>query len=329
MTGLAREGCMGKVLRCLSLDRKMDIFCWEECRMKKQAALVLCSMLAMAGVLAGCGNENENTSSMISEVDSQVESQGRVDTPTDAVVNKQMTVAENVYTKEKINVKYPIVGKMDVPESANAVNTMIQQDMLAVLDQYLSISPSYTGTFNYELMYNDGKILSIVYRGTLTAGDAAHPITAVFTTNIDLEKGERMSSGAPEKADEIAKLLISGKGYEVVGDEELQQATIQALTAMKPETLTKTIQEADFGSDKKPNAFTAYAGENKVAVYLPVEHAVGDVATILLTLPGTESAEGTQSTPEETASQQPTSQVNSSQASSPSSKAPVESEKKA
>ena len=92
-----------------------------------------------------------------------------------------------------------------------------------------------------------------------------------------------MSSGAPEKADEIAKLLISGKGYEVVGDEELQQATIQALTAMKPETLTKTIQEADFGSDKKPTAFTAYAGENKVAVYLPVEHAVGDVATILLT----------------------------------------------
>ncbi|MCI9575375.1 MAG: DUF4163 domain-containing protein [Clostridiales bacterium] len=298
--------------------------------MKKQAALVLCGMLAMTSVLAGCGNGNENISSMVSEAGSQVESEGRVDTPTDAVVNKQMTVAENVYTKEKINVKYPIVGKMDVPESANAVNTLIQQDMLAVMDQYLSISPSYAGTFNYELLYNDGKILSIVYRGTLTAGDAAYPINAVFTTNINLEKGERMSSGAPEKAAEIANLLISGKGYEVVGEEELQQAVITALTAMEPETLTKTIAEADFGPDKKPTAFTAYAGENKVAVYLPVEHAIGDVAIVTLTLPGTEPAEGTQSTPEETVPQETTSQVNSSQAnSSTSSQAPVESEKKA
>lgn len=245
---------------------------------KKSMGILLCAMLVGAGILSGCGgNPEPQTSSAVSEP--EVQSQVRVDLPENAEINKNMKISEGVYTKGNLTVKYPTVGDMDVPEATtNTVNTLIQQDWLRVMDQYAESE----GTFEYQLMYNNGKILAIRYAGALTTKDAAHPTNVVFTTNINLETGERISSGAPEKAQEIAALLVSGEGYEVEGEEELQQAIITALKTMDPAVLSQSIAGADFGPDKQPTVFTSYAGEQKVTVSLPVEHALGDVAHIII-----------------------------------------------
>lgn len=239
---------------------------------KKTAAIVMCAMLVGAGILTGCANSNNPTSSVVSQTPA------RVDTPENAEINKNMTLTETSLTEGNITMKYPIVAEMDVLEKGNPVNTMIQQDILAIAKQY----DGSEGTFEYQVVYNDGKILSLRYAGTVTAKDAAYPTNVAFTTNINLETGERISSGAPEKAAEIAALLVSGEGYTVEGDEELQTAVITALKAMDVKTLTDSIAAADFAPDKQPTVFSAYAGAQKVLVFLPIEHAIGDVACVTI-----------------------------------------------
>lgn len=249
---------------------------------KKSAGIFLCALLVGAGVLAGCGNTETPVSNVSSAVSSAtgstIDAPSRVDTPTQPEINKNMTLTQMGYGRDKLHVLFPVVEGMDVPEKSNPVNTMIQQDTLAMLDKYAGSE----GTFEYEVAYNNGKVLALRYTAALTTKDAAYPTNAVFTTNINLETGERISSGAPEKAEEIAALLVSGTGYQVQGEEELQQAILAALKEMDVKTLAESIANADFGPDKTPAVFTSYEGEQKVGISLPVEHALGDVAQITI-----------------------------------------------
>lgn len=277
---------------------------------KKSAVIALCAMLVGAGALAGCGTSNPApTSSVVSQAPP------RVDTPSNPEINKGLTLTEYSLTEGNIILKFPLVAGMDVPEQGNPVNTMIQQDIIAAAKMY----PEGEGTFEYEVIYNDGKILSLLYTGTVTTKDAASPVNAAFTTNINIETRERISSGAPEKASEIAALLVSGEGYTVKGDsEELQQAIVTALKAMDPKTLTDSIAAADFAPDKQPTVFSAYAGEQKVIVLLPVEHAIGDVACITIDWapPAPEEPVNSEPANSEVNASQPDSESSSSKASS-------------
>ncbi len=250
---------------------------------KKSVGILLCAMLVGSGILAGCGNADTPNSSLSSQTSSAptgstIEAPSRVDTPSNAEVNKNMTLTQMGYGREKLHILFPTVAGLDVPQKVNPVNTMIQQDTLAILNKY----DGSEGTFEYQVVYNDGKILALRYTAALTTKGAAYPTNVAFTTNVNLETGERISSGAPEKASEIAARLVSGKGYQVEGEEELQQAVITALKAMEEKTLTESIANADFGPDKTPTVFTSYAGEQKVTISLPVEHALGDVAHLTI-----------------------------------------------
>lgn len=277
--------------------------------MKKQMIGGLCAMMALTAVLAGCGETGNGTSTVVSSGTQSSDAASSVSSAQTGV-----TVTDGKRTRgdnKEWQITYPIFSGLN---NESKVNTRILEDTMR--DDLLLVSaeegqPLPQGSMDYKIIHQDDKVVSIAYTGSLTAEGSAHPSNLVFTVNVDVQTGERFDTGVRENAAALAGILVSGEGYALEGDFDLQKAIISYLKEQDLQLMSDLIAKADFDatdSDSIPPVFSAYLPDGKVLLYVPVPHALGDFAAITMALP--QDGQNTQSSASLAgASSQPESQL--------------------
>lgn len=205
-------------------------------------------------------------------------------TTADKKSSSKSSVTENAqsYSKDKSKISYPNLGGID-SKIESSVNKTISDNARLALDSFTSNAGS-TAELKYNVKNQSRNRMSIVYTGTLKAGNESKKI--IFTNNINLDTGE--SIGLTDFADPltIANYILSD-------DVELENATnsqAAGFTEYKKnltvDTLKALLEDADFPLIKKndvnegfPKLFS-YESGGDIYISIPLPHELGDYVLV-------------------------------------------------
>ena len=205
-------------------------------------------------------------------------------TTADKKSSSKSSVTENAqsYSKDKSKISYPKLGGID-SKIESSVNKTISDNARLALDSFTSNAGS-TAELKYNVKNQSRNRMSIVYTGTLKAGNESKKI--IFTNNINLDTGE--SIGLTDFADPltIANYILSD-------DVELENATnsqAAGFTEYKKnltvDTLKALLEDADFPLIKKndvnegfPKLFS-YESGGDIYISIPLPHELGDYVLV-------------------------------------------------
>ena len=203
---------------------------------------------------------------------------------TEKKASSKSSVTENAqsYTKDKSKISYPKLGGID-SKIESSVNKTISDNAKLALDSFTSNAGS-TAELKYNVKNQSRNRMSIVYTGTLKAGNESKKI--IFTNNINLDTGE--SIGLTDFADPltIANYILSD-------DVELENATNSQAAGfaeykknLTVDTLKALLEDADFPLIKKndvnegfPKLFS-YESGGDIFISIPLSHELGDYVLV-------------------------------------------------
>lgn len=218
------------------------------------------------------------------ESTSLAETKSGKSTTADKKSSSKSSVTENSqsYSKDKSKISYPKLSGID-SKIESSVNKTISDNAKLALDSFTSNTGS-TAELKYNVKNQSRNRMSIVYTGTLKAGNESKKI--IFTNNINLDTGE--SIGLTDFADPltIANYILSD-------DVELENATNTQAAGfaeykknLTVDTLKALLEDADFPLIKKndvnegfPKLFS-YESGGDIFIAIPLSHELGDYVLV-------------------------------------------------
>lgn len=253
----------------------------------KKRILFLCSTLLMAALaLTACGGNTEPESSEPAEESRQTVTVSKLEpastAPEEEPVSSAAVDTENKTVEEgNIVVEYPQVRDLDGEKIQKEINRLVEADAKACLDKDLKASDG-TGIVENAVIYH-GNIMSVVSTGTIT-NEKGEQKEVVYTTNVDLTTGQRVSTGVRENGAAIAERILDGKLVLMETDNKKKDEIEAYLQKLGKKKLTALLEKCDFTEkDAKPKSFSYYMAEDsdEIGIYLPVSKKLGSYVILL------------------------------------------------
>ncbi len=248
----------------------------------KRTGMLLCSVgILAAAVLAGCGADTNTGSEITDHVTVStisVASEAEEQTASVAAAQEQLEHGDVTQT-------YPVLTLED-PAAQAAANEVILRDAETFAAQYLQDKDGepleQAGALESTVIPHQDTV-SIVTTGAVTQEDGA--ATLVYTTNLSLATGERVSTGVRENAQAAAALIRSGKAVVLTADQYDVDEAEEYLQGLKESKLTALLSGCDYtDSDDQPTCFSYFMDEDTddIGVYLPMAKGKDGYALLLL-----------------------------------------------
>ena len=187
------------------------------------------------------------------------------------------------YENGKIKIQYPAVYDTGDTGKETSINRLIKDNALSIIDQYELDESADTLDIRCEVIAADKKRLTIVYRGSCSSANAAHPANIFFTNTIDLNQVSNIGF-----SDYVDPYTMAG--YVLSGDCQFPEASGELLTELKNiknETdvmdYTAMFEQADFPVDTEFPTVFSYEKQGNIYFSIPVPHALGDYAIVRYT----------------------------------------------
>jgi hypothetical protein len=100
------------------------------------------------------------------------------------------TIFPKIFEHKGITITYPQFLIQDKLKQ-NIINDIIYEEMKLILNYFPGHS-ELTLIINYDIKLMSNRLLSVVYTGVGFVQDSAGPLRVFFTTNIDIENGEKV-----------------------------------------------------------------------------------------------------------------------------------------
>lgn len=177
--------------------------------------------------------------------------------------------------------------RISYPQIAGLSNTEIQEKWNELIEGHArkALGDAEEGSsleVSYAVKTKNDQMLSILIEGYYSTEGAAYPTCFRYTYNIDLNSGESIRLAYVRDADELAKELLAGKGYQVEG--ELGEEFKERLTILygDEEQLADALRDFDYGENRETPAGFSYHQDGKVHLCIEVPHALGDYVDVIL-----------------------------------------------
>ncbi len=281
--------------------------------MKKKIGLLCCALLVSAGVMAGCfGGEPEIDTSVPPSMTENV-TVSTISLPGEIIEEKHKPIESinRTAVHGSITVNYPqLMGLTDasVEDSANA---HIKLDADNFAKKYLRDPSQYEPGEMTDTIIHHENTISIVTTGTLvekaeevsevvsddndddsssddskeTAIPEKEKTEMVYTTNLSILTGKRISTGVREHAAAMAEMILNGNAMILETDKKLQNEITKYFRDMGQENLTALLKSCDFVTGEGyPKCFSYYmdADSDDIGIYIPVGAELGDYAIVLV-----------------------------------------------
>lgn len=253
--------------------------------MKKPFIIILCCILSIS--LSACRKETnkvkpieniggEVSTSNTSKSDAENTELSNLSDNQSAGYTVTNLISTNSDAYLKYTIKYPQISGLSDSEKEKKINNLLKDEALKVLNYYENPYGSVELNIDYEIVLINSGILSVQYWGSGMVSNAAHPNSLFFTTNIDIENGEKLRLKDVINIDNnFAKQFLNGKFMAVQSEkgEVLQQLSIEEIIG--------NFEEADsldyIGTEKQADVFS-YFTEDSFGISISVGHALGDHA---------------------------------------------------
>lgn len=196
---------------------------------------------------------------------------------------KNISTRIDTYTSGKVSIEYPSVTNMDDSAKAAAINTLLKDNALSILDHYKLDDTQDTLAVRCKVLSADRNRITATYTGSCQTKGGAYPVNLFYSNTIDVGKADNI--GFSKFADPYTMA-----GYVLSNDCEFYNATTELtakLMEYKNETTieayTRLFNQADFPvRDTFPESFS-YEYEGTIFFSIPVPHALGDYAIVKYT----------------------------------------------
>lgn len=181
----------------------------------------------------------------------------------------------NTYKENDIKIEYPQIVNSDKIDKLDIINKLIKDKAIAAYNDTikgLETGQTYEVDGEYDVKFNDGKILSIAFYSYNNITPSAHPFNKFYTINIDMKTGKEipLNKVVSNIDDNFIYNLKNGKyvgSIDTIYSTQLFNEVFSYYSDDKE--LINAIKEAPF-----------YITEESVGISLPVSHVFGDYANI-------------------------------------------------
>lgn len=275
--------------------------------MKKRIGLLCCALLVSAGVMAGCfGGEPEIDTSVPPSMTENV-TVSTISLPGEVIEEKYEPVEtiNRTAVHGAITVNYPQLLGLTDASIEDAANALIKLDADNFAKKYLrdNAAAYEAGEMTDTIIHHENTI-SIVTTGSLIhkSEDASEEVTSdddseeavipekekttmVYTTNLSVLTGKRISTGVREYAPAMAEMILNGNAVILETDKKLQNEVAKYFRALGEEKLTALLKSCDFvEGEGYPKCFSYYMDEDTddIGIYIPVSKELGGYAIVLV-----------------------------------------------
>lgn len=204
---------------------------------------------------------------------SQVDNSSQKKLKNQVVINYKVVDAK--YVDKEIRIKYPQITNLGDDNRQKQINEILKAEALSVLGFYEG-SNDVSLDITFKIPWQSQRVLSVQYSGVGNAKGAAYPLSFLYTANINIDNGSKLTLNDLVKIDNN---LVNGFRSFKVSDPETNQASASAfdyvLNTYTVEDLIRYFEGAD--SSYKNSAFTfSYLTKDAIGISIEVPHAVSD-----------------------------------------------------
>ena len=263
--------------------------------MRKQIALFAVFAMMAAVSITGCKKKETVDLTGIHTTEAQTMAETLAETTaaeTEAEVKETESAgsdaseALNVRSKiatEKIgnaSIEYPVLSNLRNEKTEEAVNALIKEYALKLLDSYEIDTEKDHVTIACDVISLDRSNGVFAFQGSMKTEGASYPTDLYYTVSADLAKGTL--KGLSDYADPytMAGYIISEDC--IISKADDKNAAKEYFSSLEVKELWETLKNCDFSSqtsDAFPQAFS-YESQGVIYIAVPVPHALGDYVIV-------------------------------------------------
>lgn len=193
-------------------------------------------------------------------------------------------IKKTLYQSGNLTIEYPQLTNMTDKIKEQQMNELLKKEAMKFVTQYEDSDSSLS--MNYQVTVKTKDTLSVFYTGNYNAG--MYPTHLLFTTNINLQSGEKLRLSDVASIDEafIDKLKQSpyiDRDQPSSPNKELEAAVRESLANFKRDELIEALEQADQPTmEANPYGVYSYFEKDYLIVSIQVPHALGDHAEFRL-----------------------------------------------
>lgn len=224
-------------------------------------------------------NEDENASEDNGSTESDSKSEGEAtseeassDEEKNTDLNESYDLTKENFTENGVSINYPqITGLTDI-DKEKTLNDLLNKEAHKVLNFYEE-SNGLDLEIDYAISFQNPYFLSVQYAGSGYVDGAAHPNNLFYTTNVDVENGNRIRLSDVVVIDESFLSLFQSDAFKVVNPDQEEFAN-----ELKANVTVDQLQNADnldgIGTEQHSETFT-YFTESGLGISIGTSHAAG------------------------------------------------------
>jgi hypothetical protein len=226
--------------------------------------------------VAGCGNEKTSLKKQLPQTIQE-------NSPN---VAKEETLTYQIkkssYQSGDFIIQYPQLSNMENKTKEKQINDVLKNEVILFSEQYDDQDASLE--MDYQIMTETEGLLSIVYTGYYIVKGGMYPTHFLFTTNIEIETGEkkRLVDYVPIDEEFVERFshapdIDSENPHSP--NEEKAVAVKEFLSAMSLSELMTGFEQGDIALAKdNPYGIYSYFQEDFLVISIQVPHVLGDHA---------------------------------------------------
>ena len=197
------------------------------------------------------------------------------------LTNVKLEAKDITYANNNISVTYPQIVGLGDEAAQDFANEALSKHVKSVIDHYVKDEEKDTLTITYETLTLYRGQYSVLYKGTYKAA-SSEPVNIAFSDNINLITSTNIRLSSRISKDSLKKSIFETKDYTITESNALNNSyVVSYLENESEEYFDKLVQNADFGAEDFPNAFS-YSDGDEVRIIITVPHLLGDYVEISL-----------------------------------------------
>ncbi|WP_425448640.1 PdaC/SigV domain-containing protein [Dethiothermospora halolimnae] len=183
-------------------------------------------------------------------------------------------ITNQEYRKNNIKINYPKITNLNDAKRQNTINTLLKDEALKIIDYYDTIEKKLTLEINYTIKLKTNNLLSIAYSGLGYVKGAAYPNNHFYTTNIDINNGNRLRlKDIIEIDDELIKKIQKGNFKAPKNRRTIILNKLDSKNTLKNFSKSDSLANITEGRD---NYIFTYLTPSSLGISINVIHALGD-----------------------------------------------------
>lgn len=197
--------------------------------------------------------------------------------------SRKVYTKQNTYTSGNVTILYPSVQNLDDTTRTAAVDELLKNNALAILDACKIDPAKDTLDIKCQVLSADRNRITVTYTGTLSRSGDSEPTHIFYSNTVDVDHCDNLTFSKFADPYTMAGYVLSGDCQFPFASDSVRADLMKAKNQKTIEEYTRMFANADFPvKETFPESFS-YEHEGNIYFSIPVSRTLGDYAIVMYT----------------------------------------------